>query len=243
MIKYCTKCKLEKEVNNFSKQGKYLSSWCKLCCSKNAKSKYDKSPEIYREKTRMWRQKNKNLNRILQKKYTKTKRLKIKNLINNYKKNKPCIDCKILFDSIQMDFDHIRDKKFNISKYSQGGWGINSIKQEIAKCELVCANCHRLRTFLRNPPFKVVKYKSDVRLKMQLIILKAKDNPCVNCKNKFHPCQMDFDHINTENKKYSISALIRKTKKIEILYEEMAKCRLLCANCHRLVKSSRGLGG
>ena len=66
-------------------------------------------------------------------------------------KNKPCMDCKNRFPSVCMDFDH-RDetqKKFNIAAMiGQGGFSLETLKAEIAKCDLVCANCHRIRTHI-----------------------------------------------------------------------------------------------
>jgi hypothetical protein len=49
-----------------------------------------------------------------------------------------------------MDFDHVRgEKKFNIKQAAQRRLGTRALLEEIAKCELVCANCHRLRTLRR----------------------------------------------------------------------------------------------
>jgi len=44
-----------------------------------------------------------------------------------------------------MDFDHLRDKKYNISNMVCSDYGV-ALMEEIEKCELVCANCHRIRT-------------------------------------------------------------------------------------------------
>jgi hypothetical protein len=49
-----------------------------------------------------------------------------------------------------MDFDHLKDKEMNLSDMIRRGFGKKKILAEVAKCELVCANCHRLRTFKRN---------------------------------------------------------------------------------------------
>lgn len=61
----------------------------------------------------------------------------------------PCTDCRKQYNPWVMDFDHVRGtKRFNIS---QGICrSLESIKLEVAKCELVCANCHRERTYRRN---------------------------------------------------------------------------------------------
>jgi hypothetical protein len=59
----------------------------------------------------------------------------------------PCIDCGAT-DIVVLEFDHLRDKKFNVG---QGIWDRNweSVLDEMAKCEVVCANCHRRRTARR----------------------------------------------------------------------------------------------
>ena len=65
----------------------------------------------------------------------------------------PCVDCGEE-DPLVLEFDHLRDKEFTISQalYDRG-WG--SIYEEIAKCDVVCANCHRRRTAHRRRSIKV----------------------------------------------------------------------------------------
>ena len=59
----------------------------------------------------------------------------------------PCVDCGES-DPVVLEFDHLRDKKFTISKGLQDReW--QSVLDEIAKCDVVCANCHRRRTARR----------------------------------------------------------------------------------------------
>ncbi len=64
-----------------------------------------------------------------------------------YLREHPCVDCGET-DPVVLEFDHLRDKKFCIG---QGFWdrGWQSVLDEIAKCEVVCANCHRRRTARR----------------------------------------------------------------------------------------------
>ncbi len=65
-------------------------------------------------------------------------------------KNKPCSDCGIKYISYAMDFDHVRgNKKFNLSVAAQRKFKMQVIKDEIEKCDVVCANCHRIRTYKR----------------------------------------------------------------------------------------------
>lgn len=63
----------------------------------------------------------------------------------NERKNHPCADCGEKFPPECMDFDHVRGEKlFNVGQGAGRLW--SDILDEIAKCELVCANCHRVRT-------------------------------------------------------------------------------------------------
>jgi len=66
----------------------------------------------------------------------------------NAVKSAPCADCGISYPSYVMDFDHIKGRKsFQIS----GNLHLSTkrILAEIAKCDVVCSNCHRKRTFER----------------------------------------------------------------------------------------------
>jgi hypothetical protein len=60
-----------------------------------------------------------------------------------------CMDCGGCFHSEAMEFDHRGDapKLFNLSQGSRRSQA--AIAAEIAKCDLVCANCHRLRSARR----------------------------------------------------------------------------------------------
>lgn len=62
-------------------------------------------------------------------------------------KTHPCSDCGET-DPMVLEFDHLRDKSFNVAKgVRDRSW--QALKAEIAKCDVVCANCHRRRTAVR----------------------------------------------------------------------------------------------
>ena len=70
--------------------------------------------------------------------------------IREYKKKYSCLDCGLFFHFSAMDFDHItEDKEWGIARMVNNAYSLETIKKEIAKCELVCANCHRVRTYNR----------------------------------------------------------------------------------------------
>jgi hypothetical protein len=50
-------------------------------------------------------------------------------------------------DPIVLEFDHVRgEKKYNVGNMVYGHYSMATLKAEIAKCEVRCANCHRRRT-------------------------------------------------------------------------------------------------
>jgi hypothetical protein len=61
-------------------------------------------------------------------------------------KDRPCMDCGVKYPHYVMDFDHQdrSEKRFDLSDC--GRWSPEAIKAEAAKCDVVCANCHRERT-------------------------------------------------------------------------------------------------
>ncbi len=63
-------------------------------------------------------------------------------------KSVPCADCGKRFPPEAMDFDHLGDKTLEISRLIVDA-GTETLLAEIAKCEVVCANCHRIRTQAR----------------------------------------------------------------------------------------------
>jgi diaminopimelate epimerase len=67
----------------------------------------------------------------------------------NEQKNSPCVDCKVQYPYYVMQFDHIgTDKVANIGRLLHNV-GLSRLKMEVAKCEVVCANCHATRTWER----------------------------------------------------------------------------------------------
>jgi hypothetical protein len=69
----------------------------------------------------------------------------LKKKLSEIKEASGCVDCGIK-NYILLDFDHLSDKKYNVSRMIHDGFSWAAIKKEIAKCEVVCANCHRIRT-------------------------------------------------------------------------------------------------
>lgn len=133
MNKICTKCKGSLNIDEFpivNKKTKKRSSMCLMC-----KREYD------REYHKKCAEKRNELKRITQLK----NRLRNRKFIVDYLKANPCVDCGEN-DFIVLEFDHKGDKKFNLADAARRGYSLKTIKREIEKCDVVCANCHRRRT-------------------------------------------------------------------------------------------------
>lgn len=80
----------------------------------------------------------------------KDKRSKIRRYLQSIKEKAACADCGINYPYFVMDFDHLPEhgKEFNIAEFSKHHT-MGDVVKEIAKCDIVCANCHRIRTWSR----------------------------------------------------------------------------------------------
>ena len=76
--------------------------------------------------------------------YTLNRHAQRQELLNKLK-DVPCKDCGNSFPSYCMDFDHVRGDKF-MDLSDMKGRTLELIMTEAAKCDVVCANCHRIRT-------------------------------------------------------------------------------------------------
>ena len=133
-MKHCPKCGRDKPESSFSSRGKdKLASYCKECQSKYCKEHYTRNKHKHNERRYA---------------LTKKTRMEHRDKIMRAKDNKPCADCGVRYPFYVMEFDHLDEKIANISDMP-GRFGWNKIQKEIDKCDLVCSNCHRKRTFIR----------------------------------------------------------------------------------------------
>jgi len=76
------------------------------------------------------------------------RRARLKETINNIK-NTPCKDCGNIYHPEAMDFDHLGNKEFNIANAMRDVKNLDRVLKEVEKCDIVCSNCHRVRTAKR----------------------------------------------------------------------------------------------
>ena len=83
--------------------------------------------------------------------FIRNRRKENKEFLDAIKSTTPCTDCSSLYPPYVMQFDHLPGfvKRNAVAVLSSEGVSIQTLKDEIAKCELVCANCHAIRTHER----------------------------------------------------------------------------------------------
>ncbi len=57
---------------------------------------------------------------------------------------------------------------------------------------------------------------------------------CANCGFNKHIAALDFHHVNKEEKEHCIAEIVCRAPSKETILKEIAKCKVLCANCHRI---------
>lgn len=130
----CSTCRESLPENNFSRDktsGRGYAYNCKPCHNRYSREKwYPKNREKQLQATRISNEKSLERN---------------KQYILDYLINHSCVDCGES-DPIVLEFDHVTGtKKFEISK-GMSIYTLSRIIEEINKCEIRCANCHRRKT-------------------------------------------------------------------------------------------------
>jgi hypothetical protein len=75
-------------------------------------------------------------------------------------------------------------------------------------------------------------YKARAKRDFRKIIAFAKAQPCEDCNETYPTCVMDFDHVRGE-KRFGIAQAIKSVSSTDALINEILKCEVVCANCHR----------
>jgi 5-methylcytosine-specific restriction endonuclease McrA len=155
----------------------------------------------------------------------------------------PCLDCGER-DTVVLEFDHVGPKRAEVSTLVRRGVLEPVLLAEMARCEIVCANCHRRRTARRQGWWRIDRRRDGGwRSKRQeRNVLFAVDvltaSGCVDCGER-DVCVLDFDHVGT--KTGSVMRLARAEVGLARLSEEIQRCEVRCVNCHRR-RTARELG-
>lgn len=135
-MRYCKFCDLDKDETEFYSH----SSRCILCHKDYNRQHYKDNKQYYVDKAK------RNTRAALKKIYT---------FLLDYFSEHPCLDCGES-DPRVLEFDHINPAKklANVSDLIHSGKNLQIIKEEIEKCQVLCANCHRRKTAIQFGWFK-----------------------------------------------------------------------------------------
>jgi len=78
-----------------------------------------------------------------------------------------------------------------------------------------------------------LKQRQEKRARRRRLLVESRGSLCSICKRKFKAHQLDFHHRDGKEKRFALSSAGMTATKWETIIEEMEKCDLVCANCHR----------
>lgn len=131
-MRNCNRCKIEKPLEEFNYKNKVkgLRQYqCKDCSRLYVRSHYERNKEYY-----------------LKKAFKRNKRIRteIRGYVWKYLSTHPCVDCNEK-DPVVLEFDHLSNKTAAISEMNRN-YTLETVKKEVEKCQIRCANCHRRKT-------------------------------------------------------------------------------------------------
>lgn len=213
MNKKCTKCFKEKSFSDFHKRSSSkdsLQSLCKECSIKLNKYRYKK-------KTKEEKQKVVNS--------SKRKREELVTIVNNFKKLNRCCFCDEKHVCC-LDYHHLdpNNKEFEIG-YLARAKSVNKIIDEIKKCVIVCANCHRklhadILTLDTLPKYDYSSLIDALNLYKEKYKRKKKaDKKCIDCRVEINKCatrcrQCSYKYLSSLHKKRGTKPPTRTKTKI-----------------------------
>jgi len=124
--KFCNKCGNDKPVDDFAWKNKNLqkrASNCKACQKIMKDCHYQENREAYIKKAAR--------HRAAYAEWWK-----------EFKATLSCEECGEDHPAT-IDFHHVRDKEITLANAIHQGWGKKRVMEEVAKCKVLCANCHR----------------------------------------------------------------------------------------------------
>lgn len=149
-----------------------------------------------------------------------------------------------------LDFHHPDSKDGGVSQMVSHGYSKCRIRDEIRKCTVLCANCHRKGhsdtpkdVLLDNPENieKSLRETTEGRLREKrrrwVIAYKQESDGCIYC-SVADPACLDFHHEG--EKEEGIARMLSERCSLDEIRQEISNCVLLCANCHRIEHNTPG---
>jgi hypothetical protein len=125
----CSRCKRKLPVTSFNRYRDGRQSWCRACF----RAYYAQTGDVQRR----------NASELRRRRIEEARAL-----IREHLRTRACVDCGES-DLVVLEFDHIGSKRGDMAELVRGGRRREMLLEELERCEVVCANCHRRRTAVR----------------------------------------------------------------------------------------------
>jgi hypothetical protein len=215
-VKHCPRCSADLPVSAFNRSGEGRQHWCRDCFRTYFRDRGD----LHRRQSREARARRQEPGRAL---------------VREHLRSHPCIDCGE-DEMLVLEFDHhLGGKVASVGQLLTRAASLERIREEIARCEVVCVNCHRRRTARRAGTFRATRVPPQgwnaYQRRNNAFLLEVLDgSSCIDC-GEDDPIVLDFDHIG--DKRANVSRLALGCS-LAVLQAEIARCEVRCSNCHRL---------
>lgn len=164
---------------------------------------------------------------------TLTRRAKLRAWANERKAARGCNDCSET-DPACLDFHHPGEKDMPVTDMITYGHSREQLQTEIDRCEVLCANCHRCRHDRRAAV--VLSSGQEPATKrdrlMKWTFEYRRERGCQRCPAADPVC-LQFHHPDSVDKEAGVGKMISDSYPEEAVREEVDRCIVLCANCHR----------
>jgi transposase-like protein len=224
-LRLCGRCRQHLPIECFNRHGDGLQWWCRSCFALYFRERGD----VHRRQSSAA-------------KLARARALRAQVL--DHVRHHPCVDCGEA-DPVVLEFDHLGEKVASISVLLSQTATCKAVEAEIARCEVVCTNCHRRRTATRAGWRRVSAsgaatrpYSSwTVERNLAHVYDVLRRSACIDC-GATDPLVLEFDHVGL--KRDSVTRLAWYGCSLATIDAEIAKCDIRCANCHRRATARRG---
>lgn len=178
--------------------------------------------------------------------YERHRRQRLRAWLYIHKESLGCTRCGT-DDAACLDFHHVEDKHRALNELVTHGASAVTIYDELQRCEILCANCHRKEHLDSRDPRVSDRVYSDVQagrlapddcpLSKERYLriwttLHKRDQGCQRCPAADPRC-LQFHHPPDAEKVGGVGAMISDSRPVEVVKSEIGTCTVICANCHR----------
>lgn len=136
-------------------------------------------------------------------------------------------------DVFVLDFHHPGDKENAVRELlsKQRRW--KEVEREVSRCELMCSNCHMEHHHPGNG--------RSSELKASVLVMLGKPSCSVCGQPRSNPSSLDFHHSGSD-KEFHVSDVFARKRSVGLkaLLDEIAKCKIVCRNCHARMRVDVG---